>query len=258
MNESIFTMFSLKGKVALITGASRGIGEEIATVYAKAGARVIICSRKEKEIKESAERIRSSGGEVLELAANVSVDEERTRLVKTAMDWAGKIDILVNNAGTNPGYGPLADISESAWDKVFEVNLKAPLFLSQLVYHAWMKDNGGVILNVASIGGFKTEKGINVYNISKAALIHLTRCLAGEWGRNGIRVNALAPGLIKTQFSYALWERLDETKVKSYPIPRIGTTDDIAGAALLLASDASSFITGHILIIDGGQLLTTG
>ena len=255
MNESIFSMFSLKGKVALITGASRGIGEKIAAVYAKAGARVVICSRREKEIKEAAERIRSGGGEVLAVAANVSVDKERRRLVEKAMEWAGRIDILVNNAGTNPGYGPLADIQEQAWDKVFAVNVKAPLFLSQLVYHAWMKDNGGAIINVASIGGFKTEKGINVYNVSKAALIHLTRCLAGEWGRCGIRVNALAPGLIKTQFSSALWERLDEEKVQSYPVPRIGTTDDVAGAALLLASEASSYITGHILIVDGGQLL---
>lgn len=255
VNESVFSMFSLKGKAALVTGASRGIGEEIAAVYAKAGARVVICSRKEKEIKEAAERIRSGGGEVLGVAANVSVDEERRRLVKEAMEWAGRIDILVNNAGTNPGYGPLAGITEQAWDKVFAVNVKAPLFLSQLVYHAWMKDNGGAIINVASIGGFKTEKGINVYNVSKAALIHLTRCLAGEWGRCGIRVNALAPGLIKTQFSSALWEKLDEKTVQSYPVPRIGTPEDIAGAALLLASEASSYITGHILIVDGGQLL---
>lgn len=177
-------------------------------------------------------------------------------LVRSAMDWAGKIDILVNNAGGNPFFGPMADISESAWDKVFDVNLKASFFLSQLVYHAWMKDHGGVILNVSSAGGFQTMRGINTYNVAKAALIHLTRCLASEWGHNGIRVNALAPGIIKTQFSQALWDSPHSSGViKSYPIPRIGEVNDITGAALLLVSDASSFITGHALVIDGGLLV---
>jgi len=249
-------IFSLNGKVALITGASRGIGEEIASVYSKAKARVVICSRKQEAIDEVAERIKRNGGEVLGLVANVSIAEDREKLVKVAMDWAGKIDILVNNAGANPSYGPLADLSESAWDKVFEVNLKAMFFLSQMVYHAWMKDHGGVILNISSAGGYQTFNGINAYNVAKAASIHLTRCLASEWGHNGVRVNALAPGVIKTQFSRALWEGpFGAEAVKRQPIPRIGEVNDIAGAALLLASDASSFITGHILIIDGGQML---
>lgn len=256
MDGPSLSTFSLDHKVALITGASRGIGEEIAGTCSKAGARVVICSRKQGALQEAADRIRKSGGEVLAVAANVSVAEDRERLVREAMDWAGRIDILVNNAGTNPAYGPLADVSEEAWDRALEINLKAPLFLAQLVYRAWMKDHGGVILNVSSVGGYVCTIGINTYNVSKAALIHLTRCLASEWGHNGIRVNGLAPGLIKTDFSRALWDSpLTAGMIEAHPIPRIGQVDDVAGAALLLVSDASSFITGHTLVVDGGQLL---
>lgn len=256
MGKEIFSIFSLDGKVALITGASRGIGKEIATAYSRVGARLIICSRKKEGINEVAEKIRETGVDVLAVAANVSVAEDREKLVKLAMDWAGKIDILVNNAGANPFFGSMADISEAAWDKVFDVNLKASFFLSKQVYHSWMKDHGGVILNVSSVGGFQTKRGMNTYTVAKAALIHLTRCLASEWGHKGIRVNALAPGAIKTQFSRAIWDSPDSSEVsKSYPIPRFGEVEDIIGAALLLASDASLFITGHTLVIDGGQLV---
>lgn len=257
MEKDVFAIFSLKEKVALVTGASRGIGEEIASTYSKAGARLVVCSRKENNIEEAAEGIRESGGEVLALAANVSVAEDRERLVKTALDWAGQINILVNNVGANPYFGSLADISEAAWDKVFDVNLKASFILSQLVYHAWMKNHGGVVINISSTGGFETTMGINAYNVAKAALMHLTRCLAKEWGGSGIRVNALAPGLIRTQFSRALWNGdLGVEVTKSNPIPRIGEVDDITGAALFLASDASSFVTSHTLVVDGGHLVT--
>ncbi|WP_291300509.1 SDR family oxidoreductase [Desulfosporosinus sp. BICA1-9] len=184
--------------------------------------------------------------------------EDRKKLVEATMDWAGQIDILVNNAGGNPGYGPLADLTEQAWDKVIEVNLKSALFLSQLVYQAWMKTHGGVIINVASVGGFIASTGVNAYNVSKAGLIHLTRSLAREWGADGIRVNALAPGLIRTKFSQVLWEGTKGSEmVESHPIPRVGEVEDIDGAALLLASSASSFMTGHTLVVDGGQLLCT-
>ena len=257
MDKDIFPPFSLNGKVALITGASRGIGEGIARTYSRAGARLVICSRKEKNIHETATKIQKNGGDVLGVMANVSIAEDREKLVRNAMDWAGRIDILVNNAGANPTFEPLGELSESAWNKVFDVNLKAMFFLSQLVYHAWMKDHGGVILNVSSVGGLQPLVGINAYNVAKAASMHLTKCLASEWGHNGIRVNALAPGIIKTQFSRALWDGpIGARVVERHPIPRIGEVDDIAGAALLLASDASSFITGHTLIIDGGQLLS--
>jgi dehydrogenase/reductase SDR family protein 4 len=257
MGKDIFSMFSLDGKVALISGASRGIGLEIASTYAKAGARVVVCSRKQKKIDEAATRIEEeSNGSILALQANVSMDEERRKLVRKAMKWAGQIDILVNNAGTNPAFGALENLTESAWDKIFEVNLKAPFFLSQLVYHAWMKEHGGVILNVSSTGGLLTLMGINAYNVTKAGMLHLTRCLASEWGRNGIRVNALTPGIIKTRLSEALWKNPAGAKIAgNYPLSRFGEVSEIAGAALFLGSDAASYITGHSLVVDGGQLV---
>lgn len=255
MAKSIHSMFSLEGKVAIITGASRGIGEEIASVYLMAGAKVVICSRKLEGVKEAVERLENEQN-VLGIVANVLVPEDRKRLVEATMDWAGRIDILVNNAGANPSHGPLADLTEQAWDKVFEVNLKASLFLAQLAYHAWMKAHGGVIINVASVGGFLSTPDINAYNVSKAGLIHLTRSMAREWGPDGVRVNAIAPGLIKTKFSKVLWDGPEgQGMVDKHPISRIGEVEDIDGAALLLASSASSFMTGHTLVIDGGQLL---
>lgn len=260
MAKSIHSLFSLEGKVALITGASRGIGEEIASVYSMAGAKVVLCSRKPEGVKEAVERIKSpylkNEQKVLGIVANVLVPEDRKRLVEATMDWAGRIDILVNNAGANPGQGPFADLAEQSWDKVFEVNLKSSLILSQLVYHAWMKKHGGTIINLASVGGFLSTSGINAYNVSKAGLIHLTRCMAREWGQDGVRVNAIAPGLIKTKFSQVLWDGPEGNRmVERHPISRIGEVEDIDGAALLLASSASSFMTGHTLVVDGGQLL---
>jgi dehydrogenase/reductase SDR family member 4 len=255
MNHNI-SKFLLKGKIALITGASRGIGAEIAATYSNAGARIVICGRNKKRIEEAAEKIRDAGGDVLTVVANVSASEDRERLVKAAVDWGGRVDILVNNAATNSNFGPAIDLTESVWNKVIDVNLKAPFNLSQLVYHAGMKDNGGVVINISSVGGFEVVPGSLLYNVSKAALNHLTRCLACEWGHNGIRVNAIAPGLIKTQFSKYLWENLiSEQIIKKNPIPRIGEPADIAAAALFLATDASSFVTGHILIVDGGELI---
>ena len=253
MAETIPELFSLAGKVALVTGASRGMGEEIARVYSRAGARVAICGRKPEGVKAAQERI---GDGILGITANASVARDRTKMVAAVMEWAGRIDILVNNAGSNPGPGPLAAVSEQAWDRVFEANLKTPLFLSQLVYHTWMKDHGGVIINMASVGGFVVTTGINAYNVSKAALVHLTRCLASEWGHDRVRVNAIAPGLIRTRFSQFFWDGPEGPEVVArHPVPRIGEVGDVAGAALLLASAASSFMTGHTLVVDGGQML---
>lgn len=256
MGKDIYSMFSLEGKVALITGASRGIGFEIGDTYAKAGARVVIFSREQSGIDVAGEKIKKCGAKVLAIAANVSIGEERRELVDRAMDWAGRIDILVNNAGTNPAFGPLAEVSEAAWSKGLVVNLNACLFLSQRVYHSGMREYGGVILNISSAGGLHPTMGINAYNITKAAMLHLTRCLAGEWGHNGIRVTALAPGIMKTRFSAALWDNpLGVEAPKSYSLGRFGEINEIRGAALFLASDASSYITGHALVIDGGVLV---
>ena len=200
-------MFSLEGKVAVVTGASRGMGEEMARVFAQAGARVVLNSRREEGINEAADKIKAAGGDIIAVVANVSSADDRKKLIGAAMDWAGRIDILVNNAGTNPAFGPLAEVAESAWDKIFEVNLKGPFFLSQMAYNAWMKDNGGSIINTASVGGYSTAPfSMNVYNMTKAALIHMTKCLSSEWRNDKVRVNALSPGVIRTRLSQILWD----------------------------------------------------
>jgi len=246
-------MFSLEGKVAVVTGASRGMGEEMARVFAQAGARVVLNSRKEEGIKEAAEKIKADGGDVIPVVANISLADDRKKLIDAAMDWGGRIDVLVNNAGTNPAFGPLEGIAESAWDKIFEVNLKGPFFLSQMAYNAWMKENGGSIINTASVGGYSTAPfSMNVYNTTKAALIHLTKCLASEWRSQNVRVNALAPGLIKTRLSQLLWDNPEGIENRE---GIIGEVEDIAGLALLLASDAGVFINGESIIIDGGALV---
>lgn len=256
MSKDVEAIFSLKGKTALVAGASRGIGEEIARIFSAAGAKLVVSSRKPEGIAEAAERIRkATGGEVLAVPASIASAEDRKKMVSEALKWGGRIDILVNNAGTNPAWGPLEDIQESAWDKIFDVNLKGPFILSQLVFHQWMKEHGGAILNTASVGAFSSSPGTNVYNVTKAALAHLTRVMAGEWGKYKIRVNAIAPGLIKTRLSQALWDNPEVEKiVAGWPISRLGTVEDLAGVSLLLVSDAGSFITGQTYIVDGGAL----
>ncbi len=250
--------FSLAGSTALVTGASRGIGQGIANALSAAGARLVICSRKADDIERAAAQIRAQGGEALGVAANVSRAEDRRRLLEAALDWAGAIDILVNNAGANPSYGPLAEISEAAWDKVFSVNLKGPFLLCQGVFAAWMQEHGGAVLNISSLAGMLPTNNINAYSVTKAALNHLTRCLASEWGRFGVRVNGLAPGLIKTDFSRALWETPDIDKVMAgNPIARLGEVQDLVGAALLLVSPAANYITGQTWVIDGGERIAS-
>ncbi len=256
MANSIESLFSLEGKVAIVTGASRGIGEEIARVYTMAGAKVVICSRKLEEIKETAKRISNNDQVVLGVEADVSLPEDRQRLVKETIEWAGRIDILVNNAGGNPGRGLLAEVTEQNWDKTFDINLKACLLLSRSVYQSWMKEHGGSIINITSVGGLGYKAGVNAYGISKAAQLHLTRSLSKEWGHEGVRVNAIAPGLIRTELSRRLWDAPEPpAHVKTQPISRIGEVEDIGGAALFFASSASSFITGELLLVDGGQML---
>jgi NAD(P)-dependent dehydrogenase (short-subunit alcohol dehydrogenase family) len=250
--------FSLEGKTALIAGGSRGIGEEIARVFSLAGARLVISSRRAEGIEAAAERIRrATGGQVLAAASSITSEKDRRDLVDRAMAWAGRIDVLVNNAGSNPASGPLAEVDESAWDKIFDINLKGPFMLSRLVYHACMKDHGGCIINTASVAGFQAGGSLaSAYAVTKAALIHLTKCLASEWGKDGVRVNALAPGLIKTRLSQALWQGpAGVQRPATTPIARLGVVEDLGGAALLLASEAGGFITGHTLVVDGGALV---
>ena len=245
----------LDGKVALITGASKGIGEAIAATYAAAGAAVMLSSRKQEGLDDAAVAIRAAtdGARVATFAANAGDPDQAEACVTATIEQLGGLDILVNNAATNPHFGPLIDIELSQWDKVFQVNLRGVLVWTQLAWRQWMQDHGGVIVNMSSVGGFRHGGGLGAYNTSKAGLIHLTKILAAELAP-GVRVNALAPGIIQTDFSRVLWEGLDEER--AVPLGRFGTPDDVAQAALFLASDASSWITGDTLLIDGGALVS--
>lgn len=241
----------LDGKVALVTGASRGIGAATAAALAASGARVMLSSRKHDALEATAAGI---DGETAVFAANAGDPEQAEACVAATVEAFGAIDILVNNAATNPYLGPTLGISGPQFDKTVQVNWKGPLVWSRLVWEASMARRGGSIVNVASIGGLSVEPSIGVYNGTKAALLHLTRTLAAELAPT-VRVNAVAPGLVKTDMARALWERDEEAIAARMPLRRLGEPDDIAAAVVFLASDAASWITGHTLVVDGGVLL---
>jgi len=246
--------FSLDGRVALVTGASRGIGSAIALALVEQGAHVVLSSRKQADLDVEAERINARFPErAVAIAAHAGKPEDLQRLVDAAMARFARIDILVNNAGTNPYFGAVLSAELSAWDKTFEVNLRGVFILTKLVYEASMEKKGGAIVNVASVGGLRPGLGLGVYNVTKAGVIMLTRQLARELGGT-VRVNAVAPGLVKTRFAEALWgnEAILERVLSSNPMGRIGRPDEIAGAVAFLASDAASYINGEVLVIDGG------
>jgi NAD(P)-dependent dehydrogenase (short-subunit alcohol dehydrogenase family) len=251
--------FSVKGKVAIITGGSRGIGRAMAHEFAKSGADVVVASRKLEACETVVKEIEELGGRALAVAAHTGKPADLENLVDETLNAFGKIDILVNNAGTNPHFGPTIDIEKGAWDKTLDVNVNGVFFLTQLACHKWMREHGGVVINIASVAGLKPAPMTGVYCVSKAALIMLTRVLGAELGAFGIRVNAIAPGFIKTDMSKAVWTSdMFKEHVKKMPIPRIGETEDIVGAALYLASGASSFMTGETIVIDGGEMLIGG
>ena len=246
--------FDLTGRVALVTGASRGIGSAIAEALAEQGATVVLSSRKQRDLDTEAKRINARFPEkAVAIAAHAGKEEDLERLVNDTMGKFSRIDILVNNAATNPYFGPVLSAELGAWDKTFEVNLRGIFLLTKLVYDASMEKNGGAIVNVASVGGLRPGLGLGVYNITKAGVIMLTRQLARELGGK-VRVNAVAPGLIKTRFAEALWgnEAILERVLASNPMGRIGVPDEIAGAVAFLVSDAASYINGEVLVIDGG------
>ncbi len=246
--------FDLDGRVALVTGGSRGIGSAIATALAEQGAQVVISSRKQADLNEEAERINAQYPEkATAIAAHAGRPEDLERLVSTVMERFSRIDILVNNAATNPSFGPTIEAEVGAWDKTFEVNLRGVFILTKLVYKASMETHGGSVVNVASVGGLRPGFGLGVYNVTKAGLIMLTRQLALEIGGK-VRVNAVAPGLVKTRFAEALWgnEEILDRVISSNPMGRIGLPDEIAGAVVFLASDAASYINGEVIVIDGG------
>jgi NAD(P)-dependent dehydrogenase (short-subunit alcohol dehydrogenase family) len=247
-------MFDLTGKVALITGSTKGIGKSIAEEMAKAGAKVVISSRKVDACEEVAAGIRKAGGDAHVIACNISRRAEVEALISGATKHYGKIDILVCNAAVNPYYGPLLDITDEAFDKIMGSNVKSNIWLCALAIPQMAARGSGSVVIVSSIGGLRGSTVIGAYGISKAADFALCRSLAGEWGPKGVRVNCVAPGLVKTDFAKALWE--DEERLKhrcaTTPLRRIGEPDEIAGAVAYLGSDASTFMTGQTIIVDGG------
>jgi len=238
---------SLEGKVALITGASKGIGRAMATSMAAAGAKVMLSSRKQDQLEEAAAAI---VGDTAVFAANAGDIAAGEACVQATIERFGGLDILVNNAATNPYYGPVLGVDQGRYDKTFEVNLRGPVFWSAAAHRLAFAERPGVIINVASVGGLRAEGALGVYNLTKAALIHLTRQLAGEIGPT--RVVGIAPGLVTTDFASVLVENFGERLAAELPLKRLGAPEDIANLATFLASDMASWITGETYVIDGG------
>jgi dehydrogenase/reductase SDR family member 4 len=248
------TLFDLSGRVAVITGSTRGIGKSIAEELARAGARVVVSSRKQDACEQVRAEFEKQGFEVLARPCNVSRKEELQALVDAANAKWGRVDIVVANAASNPYYGPLTGISDDAFDKIVTNNLKSVLWLAGMTLPAMAERGGGSFIVVGSIGGIKANTVIGAYGMSKAADHHMVRNLAAEWGPKNVRVNAIAPGLVKTEFARALWEdeKLASSRIATTPLRRLGEPRDIGGVAVFLASDAAAFITGQVIVADGG------
>ena len=245
---------SLEGKVALVTGGSRGIGRAIALGMAEAGANVAICARKAPDLEKVAGEIEGFGVESLAVPANVRKQEELANLVEKTLEKFGKIDILVNNAATNVFVGGIIDIEEKAWDVIMTTNVKACFMLSQMVGKHMIEQGEGVIINVSSIGGIKSSPLMGAYSVSKAALNMLTQVIAAEWGQFGIRANCIAPRMVKTGFSEPFWGNEDMLPqiVQDVPLNRLGEPEEMATTVVFLASDAASYISGQAIVLDGG------
>jgi NAD(P)-dependent dehydrogenase (short-subunit alcohol dehydrogenase family) len=247
--------FSLEGKVAVISGASRGIGHASALALADAGASVVVASRKIADLEPVAEEIKAKGVKSMAIAAHIAKIEDSKALTEQVMKAFGRIDILMNNAGTNPYYGPIMNQDEKTYDITMNVNLKGLFFLSQLAARIMKSQGGGCIINTASIGGLRAGE-LGVYCVTKAAVIMLTQVMAKEWGQYNIRVNAIAPGVIKTRLSEALWKdtAVSAKAVAQIPLMRLGEPEEVAGTVVFLASGAGRYITGETIVIDGGRV----
>ncbi|MFJ4850504.1 MULTISPECIES: SDR family oxidoreductase [unclassified Streptomyces] len=243
------------GRVAIVTGASRGIGYGIAEALVARGDRVVVTGRNEEALKEAVERL--GADRALGVAGKAHDEAHQAEVVERAMEAFGRVDYLANNAGTNPVFGPLSDLDLGVVRKVFETNVISALGFAQQTYKAWMKDNGGAIVNIASIAGVSASPFIGAYGMSKAAMVNLTLQLASEMAP-GIRANAIAPAVVKTRFAAALYEGREEQAAAAYPLKRLGVPEDIGGAAAFLLSDAAAWITGQTLVVDGGIFLNAG
>lgn len=254
------TEFSLTGEVAIITGASRGIGRAIALRLAQAGARVTVCSRKLENVEKVAEEIRAAGGEALAVQAHVGYADQVEAMVERAVEAFGRVDIAVNNAATNPHFGPILTADEGQWDKILDTNLKSVFRVAKAVAPHMKARGGGKIINVASVAGLRPFPAMGIYSVSKAGVIMLTQVLALELASDNIQVNCIAPGVIKTRFSQVLWQtpQLAEPILKGTPLGRFGKPEDVAGLALFLASPASDYVTGAVFVVDGGINVASG
>ncbi|MFD5233600.1 SDR family oxidoreductase [Streptomyces qaidamensis] len=249
------TSVELSGKVALVTGASRGIGYGVAEALVARGDRVCITGRNEDALKEAVEQL---GADRAVYVAGKAHDEAHQAVaVERTMEVFGRVDYLVNNAGTNPVFGPIADLDLNVARKVFETNVVSALGFAQRTWHAWQKDNGGAIVNIASVAGLSPSPFIGAYGVSKAAMINLTVQLAHEFAPK-VRVNAIAPAVVKTKFAQALYEGREEEAAAAYPLGRLGVPSDIGGAAAFLTSEQSDWVTGQTLVVDGGIFLNAG
>ena len=254
MTNRIKPLFNLDGKVALITGASKGIGEAMARGLAEFGAKVVVSSRKQNAVDAVADAFKADGLEATGIAANVGSLDDIANLVDKTVEIYGGLDILINNAAANPVFGPIQNTDERAFDKIIDINLKGPFELCKKAYPILKQRGGGSIIHISSIGGLKPEAGIGIYSVSKAAIINLTQAMAQDWGPDNIRVNAICPGLIKTKFSEALWQNDEilDRFVKQIPLGKPGEPDNIAGLAVFLASEAAAYCTGGAYLVDGG------
>ena len=255
---TITTKFDLKGRVAIVTGSSKGIGKSIARGLAENGARVVVSSRKQEAVDAVATEFEEAGLEAVGIACHVGDREARQALITKTLEHYGRVDVLVNNAAINPYYGPLEGSEEGVFDKIMEVNVKAPWLLSNMVLPHMKAQGGGSIINIASVEGIRPGFGLGLYSATKAALIMLTKNQAKEWGRHGVRANVICPGLVKTKFSQGLWadEKLVTHFKKALPLGRIAHPDEMAGVVMLLASDAGSYMTGGVYTADGGYLVS--
>jgi NAD(P)-dependent dehydrogenase (short-subunit alcohol dehydrogenase family) len=247
--------FSLEGKVAIITGASRGIGRSIVLRFAQAGAKVVLSSRKLENVQAVAREVESAGGKALAIQAHVGLPNDVDALVRQTVETFGRVDIAVNNAATNPHFGPVLTADEGQWDKILDTNTKGCFRVCKSVVPHMEEQGGGKIINLASIAGLRPSPGMGVYGVSKAAIIMLTQILALELGPANIQVNAIAPGIIKTRFSQLLWQtpQFSGPILSRLPLSRFGEPDDVSGLALYLASPAADYVTGATFVVDGGM-----